>query len=221
MLRCCSSLTAHDQNIWHQTKGGIYYYISPFSSPLSPAPPPFSLPLCQTSSYVDIMYPAWTFWAGGPAISLEPIGLGRWDLKRDTVTRWASFRRYLPALIVRGAATWPIYWSGFPSKRTCFVVALIFIPVCHACLMCVCICACVCLCVHVVCVVCVLCMSHIQWRLRCIWWAPFGDSGRLFWAYMYCLKSVNRLLCSTLSVLSLNYVPPLNNTCSIHVRGWT
>ena len=157
MLRCCSSLTAHDQNIWHQTKGGIDYYISPFSSPLPPAPPPLSLPLCQTGSYIDIMYPAWTFWAGGPAISLEPIGLGRWDLKRDTVTRWASFRRYLPALTVRGAATWPIYWSGFPSKRTCFVVALLFIPVCHACLMCVYICACVCFCVCVF-MLCVLCV---------------------------------------------------------------
>ena len=26
--------------------------------------------------HLDIMYPAWTFWAGGPSISLYPIGLG-------------------------------------------------------------------------------------------------------------------------------------------------
>ena len=41
----------------------------------------------QTSDYHDIMYPAWTFWSGGPAISIEPTGLGRWDLKRETITR--------------------------------------------------------------------------------------------------------------------------------------
>ena len=32
----------------------------------------------------DILYPAWTFWAGGPAISTHPNGLGRWDeMKKD------------------------------------------------------------------------------------------------------------------------------------------
>jgi len=36
-----------------------------------------------TANYADIMYPAWTFWGGGPAIwPLEPTGLGRWDVKR-------------------------------------------------------------------------------------------------------------------------------------------
>jgi len=33
----------------------------------------------KTASYYDIMYPAWSFWEGGPAISLYPQGLGRWD----------------------------------------------------------------------------------------------------------------------------------------------
>jgi hypothetical protein len=42
-------------------------------------------PLHKTSANYDIMYPAWTFWAGGPAISTEPKGLGRWDLKRKTI----------------------------------------------------------------------------------------------------------------------------------------
>ena len=37
-----------------------------------------------------MMYPAWSFWSGGPAISTEPRGLGRWDLKRQTITRSAS-----------------------------------------------------------------------------------------------------------------------------------
>ena len=33
----------------------------------------------KTKDYTDIFYPAWTFWAGGPAISKYPTGLGRWD----------------------------------------------------------------------------------------------------------------------------------------------
>lgn len=31
----------------------------------------------KTSEYYDIMYPAWAFWEGGPAISLHPRGIGR------------------------------------------------------------------------------------------------------------------------------------------------
>lgn len=30
----------------------------------------------KTRDYHDIMYPAWSFWEGGPAISLYPRGLG-------------------------------------------------------------------------------------------------------------------------------------------------
>ena len=33
----------------------------------------------KTPDYWDILYPAWTFWTGGPVISLYPTGLGRWD----------------------------------------------------------------------------------------------------------------------------------------------
>lgn len=33
----------------------------------------------KTEDYWDIMYPAWAFWAGGPAIKLYPRGLGDWD----------------------------------------------------------------------------------------------------------------------------------------------
>lgn len=31
----------------------------------------------KTSKYYDIMYPAWAFWEGGPAISLHPRGIGK------------------------------------------------------------------------------------------------------------------------------------------------
>jgi len=44
-------------------------------------PPIFSFSKVR-SSHSDIMYPAWAFWSGGPAISLHPRGLGRWDLMR-------------------------------------------------------------------------------------------------------------------------------------------
>lgn len=37
------------------------------------------------SQHIDIMYPAWTFWQGGPAVwPIYPTGLGRWDeMMRD------------------------------------------------------------------------------------------------------------------------------------------
>ena len=41
-------------------------------------------------SWQDIMYPVWAFWCGGPAISLYPSGLGRWDLHRDSLRRAAE-----------------------------------------------------------------------------------------------------------------------------------
>ncbi|XP_029155655.1 O-glucosyltransferase rumi homolog [Nylanderia fulva] len=41
----------------------------------------------KTSQYYDIMYPAWAFWEGGPAISLYPRGLGRWDQHRKLLNK--------------------------------------------------------------------------------------------------------------------------------------
>lgn len=31
----------------------------------------------KTQLYYDIMYPAWAFWEGGPAIGLYPKGIGK------------------------------------------------------------------------------------------------------------------------------------------------
>ncbi|GLV37914.1 rumi [Carabus blaptoides fortunei] len=45
------------------------------------------LSFSKTKEYNDIMYPAWSFWEGGPAISLYPRGLGRWDLHRSSLTK--------------------------------------------------------------------------------------------------------------------------------------
>ncbi|KAH0949486.1 hypothetical protein HN011_005750 [Eciton burchellii] len=44
----------------------------------------------KTPQYYDIMYPAWTFWEGGPAISLYPRGLGRWDQHRKSLNTASS-----------------------------------------------------------------------------------------------------------------------------------
>ncbi|XP_071961633.1 protein O-glucosyltransferase 1-like [Antedon mediterranea] len=39
----------------------------------------------------DIMYPAWTFWEGGPAVwPIFPTGLGRWDLLRESLDKEAK-----------------------------------------------------------------------------------------------------------------------------------
>uniref|UniRef100_A0A914WRT2 Glycosyl transferase CAP10 domain-containing protein n=1 Tax=Plectus sambesii TaxID=2011161 RepID=A0A914WRT2_9BILA len=44
----------------------------------------------KTSEHKDIMYPAWSFWSGGPAISLHPTGIGRWDKLRDSINKAAE-----------------------------------------------------------------------------------------------------------------------------------
>ncbi|XP_048865291.1 protein O-glucosyltransferase 1 [Brienomyrus brachyistius] len=55
----------------------------------------------KTRDYHDIMYPAWTFWEGGPAVwPIYPTGLGRWDLMREELER--------------SSAQWP--WKDKESK---------------------------------------------------------------------------------------------------------
>lgn len=44
----------------------------------------------KTSEYLDIMYPTWAFWEGGPAISLYPTGIGRWDLHRKSINKTSA-----------------------------------------------------------------------------------------------------------------------------------
>ncbi|XP_037617789.1 protein O-glucosyltransferase 1 [Sebastes umbrosus] len=66
---------------------------------VQPTLPVFSF--SKTADYQDIMYPAWTFWEGGPAVwPIYPTGLGRWDLMRDDLKR--------------SAAQWP--WKKKESK---------------------------------------------------------------------------------------------------------
>ncbi|XP_055852070.1 O-glucosyltransferase rumi homolog [Episyrphus balteatus] len=44
------------------------------------------LSFSKTNEYLDIMYPAWAFWEGGPAIALHPTGIGRWDKHRNSIS---------------------------------------------------------------------------------------------------------------------------------------
>jgi len=62
----------------------------------------------KTSDYWDIFYPAWTFWAGGPAISKYPTGLGRWDLMRKNLLLSAKkwpWSKKLSTAFFRGSRT--------------------------------------------------------------------------------------------------------------------
>ena len=55
--------------------------VSKYSQPV----PLFSF--SKSSREIDILYPAWSFWSGGPAIQTEPTGLGRWDLKIESLRK--------------------------------------------------------------------------------------------------------------------------------------
>nr|CAD7598486.1 unnamed protein product [Timema genevievae] len=62
----------------------------------------------KTKDYLDIMYPAWSFWEGGPAIKLYPRGIGRWDLHRESLSKEASkwpWERKITKAFFRGSRT--------------------------------------------------------------------------------------------------------------------
>ncbi|XP_031559998.1 protein O-glucosyltransferase 1-like [Actinia tenebrosa] len=63
----------------------------------------------KTSNEVDIMYPAWTFWEGGPAVwPIYPTGLGRWDLMREALIKKSDewpWEKKTPKAFFRGSRT--------------------------------------------------------------------------------------------------------------------
>ncbi|XP_040034875.1 protein O-glucosyltransferase 1 isoform X1 [Gasterosteus aculeatus] len=76
---------------------------------VQPTLPVFSF--SKTADYQDIMYPAWTFWEGGPAVwPIYPTGLGRWDLMRDDLkkssARW-PWKQKVSKGFFRGSRTSP------------------------------------------------------------------------------------------------------------------
>ncbi|XP_069491806.1 protein O-glucosyltransferase 1 [Ambystoma mexicanum] len=76
---------------------------------MKPVIPVFSF--SKTSDYQDIMYPAWTFWEGGPAVwPIYPTGLGRWDLMRVELKKSADqwpWEKKIPKGYFRGSRTSP------------------------------------------------------------------------------------------------------------------
>jgi len=57
----------------------------------------------------DIMYPAWTFWEGGPAVwPIYPRGLGRWDIFREQINKESMkypWEKKLSKAFFRGSRT--------------------------------------------------------------------------------------------------------------------
>jgi EGF-domain serine glucosyl/xylosyltransferase len=80
-----------------------YPQISPFYGPNGPV-----LSFSKTNEYRDILYPAWSFYEGGPAIKLFPTGLGRFDLLRDSLSEAAEnypWERKFDKAFFRGSRT--------------------------------------------------------------------------------------------------------------------
>lgn len=70
-----------------------------------------ALPLFSFSKdpdHIDILYPAWSFYAGGPAISLYPTGIGKWNETRESVVKFANkieWSQRHPKAFFRGSRT--------------------------------------------------------------------------------------------------------------------
>ncbi|XP_067856303.1 protein O-glucosyltransferase 1 [Heptranchias perlo] len=81
-----------------------YPQVAKWMKPIRPV-----LSFSKTSEYYDIMYPAWTFWEGGPAVwPIYPTGLGRWDLMRKelktSAEKW-SWEKKVSKGFFRGSRT--------------------------------------------------------------------------------------------------------------------
>lgn len=78
----------------------------PHVHPRGPHFPIFSF--SKSAQYLDIHYPAWTFWAGGPANTHNPTGMGRWDLKiqeLDKAEKSWPWEEKLNQVFFRGSRT--------------------------------------------------------------------------------------------------------------------
>lgn len=69
--------------------------INVYDNPRSYKAGPIKYPVFSFSkvanNYWDILYPAWSFWEGGPAVwPIYPTGLGRWDEQRKIITKSAD-----------------------------------------------------------------------------------------------------------------------------------
>lgn len=67
------------------------------------------LSFSKTSRETDLLYPAWSFWEGGPAVwPIYPTGIGRWDLMRKDMRKAADewpWEKKKPKAFFRGSRT--------------------------------------------------------------------------------------------------------------------
>lgn len=80
-----------------------YPQVLPHYGPQGPV-----LSFSKTSEYLDIMYPAWSFYEGGPAIKLYPTGLGRFDILRESLSKAAEkfpWKKKKSMVFFRGSRT--------------------------------------------------------------------------------------------------------------------
>lgn len=80
-----------------------YPQVLPHYGPQGPV-----LSFSKTKEYRDIMYPAWSFYEGGPAIKLFPTGLGRFDLLRQSLSKAATenpWEKKISKAFFRGSRT--------------------------------------------------------------------------------------------------------------------
>ena len=95
----------HDSTLYISLFFVLIFFISSRNFHSKPIP---LFSFSKTSDYWDIFYPAWTFWAGGPAISKYPTGLGRWDLMRKNLllsTKKWPWSKKLSTAFFRGSRT--------------------------------------------------------------------------------------------------------------------
>ncbi|XP_014258469.1 O-glucosyltransferase rumi homolog [Cimex lectularius] len=62
----------------------------------------------KTDSFFDIMYPAWSFWKGGPAIKIYPVGIGKWEEHRKKIIEMSDkwpWEKKLNIAFFRGSRT--------------------------------------------------------------------------------------------------------------------
>ncbi|KAJ8047044.1 Protein O-glucosyltransferase 1 [Holothuria leucospilota] len=89
----CSGVEHFIQKIIHKLPN-MEFILNPRDWPQSqkPLPPKPVLSFSKVKSqHWDIMYPAWTFWEGGPAVwPIFPTGLGRWDQFRVKLDKQAK-----------------------------------------------------------------------------------------------------------------------------------
>lgn len=67
---------------------------------------PLVFSFSKDHQYLDILYPAWAFWSGGPAIDTFPTGIGKWDQLSTLISKnQGTWQSKEPKVFFRGSRT--------------------------------------------------------------------------------------------------------------------